>query len=50
MAIDPHLRHERGRRSGLRGERDGQTFYFFSEHCRMQFLSQSPPTEKEGSA
>ncbi len=31
--------------SALRAERDGQTFYFCSEHCRQKFLS-TPATAK----
>ncbi|MBU6411445.1 MAG: HAD-IC family P-type ATPase, partial [Verrucomicrobia bacterium] len=29
--------------SALRAERDGQTFYFCSNHCRQKFLAQSAP-------
>lgn len=34
--------------SALRAERDGETFYFCSEHCRRKFLSQSAPAETDG--
>jgi P-type Cu+ transporter len=37
--------------TALRAERDGQTFYFCSEHCRKKFLSTpagSKPAEKSG--
>jgi len=35
--------------TALKAERDGQTFYFCSEHCRQKFLSQQPtkPASKE---
>ncbi len=29
-------------------ERDGQTFYFCSEHCRQKFLSESTATKSDG--
>ena len=34
--------------TALRAERDGQTFYFCSEHCRRKFLGESsgPPAPK----
>jgi len=31
----------------IHAERDGQTFYFCSEHCRKTFLSQTPPSQAE---
>jgi Cu+-exporting ATPase len=34
--------------TALRAERDGQTFYFCSEHCREKFLSQSAPAKTDG--
>src|SRR6188768_2306432 len=42
--------------TALSAERDGETFYFCSEHCRKKFLGQIPPppvapeTEHEGHA
>ena len=37
--------------TALHAERDGQTFYFCSEHCRQKFLSapaDAKPAEKSG--
>ena len=37
--------------TALHEERDGQTFYFCSEHCRQKFLSapaDAKPVEKSG--
>ncbi len=36
--------------SPLRAERDGQTFYFCSEHCRQKFLAQAAPAVSGGHA
>ena len=33
--------------TALHAERDGQTFYFCSEHCRQKFLS-APAAAKPG--
>ena len=45
MAIDPICGMTVDEASALRAERDGQTFYFCSEHCRKTFLS-TPATAK----
>ena len=39
MAIDPICGMTVNEASELRAERDGQTFYFCSDHCRQKFLS-----------
>ena len=43
MAIDPVCGMQVDQRTGLSAERDGQTFYFCSEHCRRKFLEQPSP-------
>jgi P-type Cu+ transporter len=43
MAKDPICGMAVDEASGLRAERDGQTFYFCSEHCRRTFLAQGTP-------
>jgi YHS domain-containing protein len=46
MAADPICGMTVDERTALRAERDGQTFYFGSEHCHQKFLgetSQSNP-------
>ncbi len=40
MAIDPVCGMQVDEATPLRAERDGQTFYFCSEHCRQKFLAQ----------
>ena len=45
MAIDPICGMTVNEASELRAERDGQTFYFCSDHCRQKFLS-TPATAK----
>ena len=45
MAIDPICGMKVDDTSALRAERDGQTFYFCSDHCRQKFLS-TPATAK----
>jgi P-type Cu+ transporter len=45
MAIDPICGMTVDEASGLRAERDGQTFFFCSDHCRQRFLS-TPATAK----
>jgi Cu+-exporting ATPase len=42
MARDPICGMTVDEASGLRVEREGQTFYFCSEHCRQRFLVQEP--------
>ena len=45
MARDPVCHMEVDEASALRVERDGQTFYFCSPHCREKFLAEpTPPT------
>src|SRR5579862_746555 len=39
MAVDPICGMTVDETSALRAERDGQTFYFCSDHCRQTFLS-----------
>jgi Cu+-exporting ATPase len=41
MAIDPICGMTVDESSPLRAERDGQTFYFCSEHCRKRFVGQT---------
>jgi P-type Cu+ transporter len=45
MAKDPICGMTVDEASALRAERDGQTFYFCSDHCRKEFLS-TPATAK----
>ena len=45
MAIDPICGMTVDEASALRAERDRQTFYFCSDHCRQKFLS-TPATAK----
>jgi Cu+-exporting ATPase len=39
MAKDPICGMTVDEATALRAERDGQTFYFCSEHCRKKFLA-----------
>ncbi len=46
MAKDPICQMDVDEATVLRAERDGQTYYFCSEHCRRKFLGedeQRPP-------
>ncbi len=43
MAKDPICGMTVDESKSLRAERDGQTFYFCSEHCRQKFLAQPAP-------
>jgi len=43
MAKDPICGMTVDESSSLHAERDGQTFYFCSEHCRQKFLAQPAP-------
>ena len=43
MAKDPICGMTVDKASPLHAERNGQTFYFCSEHCRKKFLSNAPP-------
>jgi Cu+-exporting ATPase len=45
MAIDPICGMTVDESSPLCAERDGQTYYFCSEHCRRKFIGQSEPAE-----
>jgi Cu+-exporting ATPase len=50
-AIDPICGMTVDTTTALHAERDGDTFYFCSEHCREKFLSTSAdakPDEKSG--
>ena len=47
MAKDPICGMTVNEASALRAERDGQTFYFCSEHCRKKFLSTPATTKHE---
>src|SRR6266700_3667142 len=48
MALDPICGMTVDETTALSAERDGQTFYFCSEHCRQKFLelSSNAPTAK----
>jgi Cu+-exporting ATPase len=48
MKTDPICGMTVDEATALSAGRDGETFYFCSEHCRKKFLSQSAPTETEG--
>jgi Cu+-exporting ATPase len=41
MAMDPICGMTVDESSPLRAERDGQTIYFCSEHCRKKFVEQA---------
>src|SRR5881397_1586101 len=45
MATDPICGMTVNEASSLRVERNGQTFYFCSEHCREKFVGQNHPTQ-----
>lgn len=47
MAIDPICGMTVDEESGLRAERDGQTFFFCSSHCRQRFLSTSTSVNRQ---
>lgn len=50
-AIDPICNMTVDTATSLHTERDGETFYFCSEHCREKFLStpaDAKPDEKSG--
>ena len=47
MAIDPICGMTVNEATDFRAERDGQTFYFCSEHCRQKFLSTSAAAKHE---
>jgi P-type Cu+ transporter len=50
MARDPICGMEVDERSALKAERNGQTFYFCSEHCRTKFLKEPNSPPKDSSA
>ena len=43
MALDPICGMQVDERTGLKAERDGQVYFFCSEHCRNKFLGVSAP-------
>ena len=45
MAKDPICGMTVDESSPLRAERDGQTYYFCSEHCRKKFVEQAQPVQ-----
>jgi Cu+-exporting ATPase len=45
MAKDPICGMTVDEATALHAERDGETFYFCSEHCRVKFASQSAPAK-----
>ena len=45
MSTDPVCGMKVEEAAALRAQRDGQTFYFCSEHCRQKFQSQAKPTK-----
>jgi len=45
MAKDPICGMTVDESSPLRAERDGQTYYFCSEHCRRKFVGQAQPLQ-----
>jgi Cu+-exporting ATPase len=47
MAIDPICGMTVDEASAHHAEREGQTFYFCSDHCRQKFLSTSPTAKPE---
>ncbi len=47
MTTDPMCGMTVDDASALRAERDGQAFYFCSEHCRQKFLSAPAPAKHE---
>ncbi|MGA2540696.1 MAG: heavy metal translocating P-type ATPase [Verrucomicrobiota bacterium] len=49
MAVDPVCGMQVDEASGLRAERDGQTWFFCCEHCRQKFLAQPPAAPHDGS-
>ena len=48
MAIDPICGMTVDEATGLRAERDGQTFYFCSDHCRQTFWATPAGAKPEG--
>src|SRR6185503_15024301 len=47
MTKDPICGMTLDEATALRTERDGQTFYFCSEHCRKKFLSEAAPIKAD---
>ena len=50
MATDPICGMQVDETTGRHAERDGEQFYFCSEHCRQTFLGQRSPGTSTGSA
>ena len=48
MAKDPICGMTVDEATALHAERDGETFYFCSEHCRKEFLSKNASAENVG--
>ncbi|MBC7855776.1 MAG: YHS domain-containing protein, partial [Pirellulaceae bacterium] len=48
MKTDPICGMTVNEATALNAERDGEVFYFCSEHCRKKFLSQSTPVKAVG--
>jgi P-type Cu+ transporter len=49
MAKDPICGMTVDEASALKAEREGEFFYFCSEHCRERFLAKSPPISSDSS-
>ena len=50
MAKDPICGMTVDESSPLRAERDGQTYYFCSEHCRKKFVEQTQSVQASSTA
>ena len=50
MATDPICGMTVDESSPLRAERDGQTYYFCSEHCRKKFVGQTQSAQTSSTA
>ncbi len=48
MKTDPICGMTVNEATALSAEREGETFYFCSEHCRKKFLAQSAPAKTSG--
>lgn len=48
MKTDPICGMTVNEATALSAGRDGETFYFCSEHCRKKFLAQPPSKESSG--
>ncbi|HUG18498.1 MAG TPA: YHS domain-containing protein, partial [Planctomycetaceae bacterium] len=47
MPIDPICHMQVDESTDLTAERDGETFYFCSDHCRQKFLKDGPHAEAD---